>query len=160
MTWGWFQGGFRPTSFVNGTATCAAASVGLPGVVADYVAHHQPFQYFPSTRNPHHLPPTGTIGTSDQANHQYDLQDFFTALGTGHLPAVSFLKAKAVNDGHPGNSDPLDEQEFLVNTLTRSKPAQSGRTRPSSSPTMTPTAGMITRWILSSTNRNRLAMIS
>jgi len=119
MTWGWFQGGFRPTSFVNGTAICAAASVGLPGVVADYVAHHQPFQYFPSTRNPHHLPPTGTIGTSDQANHQYDLQDFFTALGTGQLPAVSFLKAKAVNDGHPGNSDPLDEQEFLVNTINK-----------------------------------------
>ena len=32
---------------------------------------------------------------------------------------MSFLKAKAVFDGHPGYSDPLDEQEFLVNTINR-----------------------------------------
>jgi phospholipase C len=27
---------------------------------------------------------------------------------------VSFLKAISIHDGHPGNSDPLDEQEFIV----------------------------------------------
>jgi phospholipase C len=32
------------------------------------------------------------------------------------LPAVSFLKAKAAQDGHPGYSGPLDEQQFLVET--------------------------------------------
>ena len=35
------------------------------------------------------------------------------------LPAVSFLKAKAIGDGHPGNSDPLDEQAFVVNTINQ-----------------------------------------
>src|SRR5262249_36141631 len=118
-TWGWFHGGFRATSFNNGIATCAATSVGLAGNITDYVAPHQPVQYFPDTANLHHLPPTTTamIGHSDQASHQYDLADFFTALKAGQLPAVSFLKAKAAFDGHPGNSDPLDEQEFIVSTV-------------------------------------------
>ena len=41
----------------------------------------RPFQYFASTANPHHLPPSSdaAIGHDDQANHQYDLADFWTA---------------------------------------------------------------------------------
>ncbi len=119
FTWGWFQGGFAPTSVSNGIATCAAASVGLAGSTADYVAHHEPFQYYPETANPHHLPPTSNaaIGTTDQANHQYDLSAFFMVLSAGQLPAVTYIKAKAVYDGHPGYSDPLDEQTFIVNTI-------------------------------------------
>src|SRR5262249_45124176 len=70
------------------------------------------------TANPHHLPPSSPdmIGKQDQANHQYDLSDFFTALSGGHLPAVSFVKAKKFQDGHAGfsYSNPVDEQSFLV----------------------------------------------
>jgi phospholipase C len=118
-TWGWFQGGFRATSVNGGIATCASASVGLAGSSTDYIPHHEPFQYYPETANLHHMPPSSpaAIGTTDQANHQYDLQDFFTAVAAGQLPAVSFLKAKAAFDGHPGYSDPLDEQQFLVDTI-------------------------------------------
>ena len=58
-----------------------------------------------------------TIGTTDAANHQYDTQDFTAALAAGNLPAVSFLKAPAAQDAHPGNSDPLDEQTFVVSTI-------------------------------------------
>src|SRR5262249_35366793 len=50
-------------------------------------------------------------------NHQYDLSDFWTSVGNGDLPAVSFLKAAAYQDGHAGYSDPLDEQHFLVDTI-------------------------------------------
>jgi phospholipase C len=57
------------------------------------------------------------IGKTDQANHQYDISQFFVALKSGNLPAVSFLKAPAFADGHPGYSDPLDEQTFVVNTI-------------------------------------------
>jgi phospholipase C len=57
------------------------------------------------------------IGQTDQANHQYDLIDFFAALNNGNLPAVSYLKAAAYQDGHAGYSDPLDEQTFVVNTI-------------------------------------------
>ena len=33
------------------------------------------------------------------------------------MPAVSFLKAPAYQNGHPGYSDPIDEQNFLVGTI-------------------------------------------
>ena len=33
------------------------------------------------------------------------------------MPAVTYLKAAAYQDGHAGYSDPLDEQTFLVNTI-------------------------------------------
>src|SRR5262249_38353978 len=35
------------------------------------------------------------------------------------MPAVSYLKAAAYQDGHAAYSDPLDEQSFLVDTLNR-----------------------------------------
>ena len=57
------------------------------------------------------------IGRTDQANHQYDLRDFWAAALAGNLPQVSFLKAAGYQDGHAEYSDPLDEQTFLVNTI-------------------------------------------
>ena len=33
------------------------------------------------------------------------------------MPAVSFLKPPTIQSGHSGESDPLDEQDFLVNTI-------------------------------------------
>src|SRR5262249_10081457 len=38
----------------------------------------------------------------------------FAALKAGNLPAGSFLKASAFEDGHAGYSDPLDGHHFLV----------------------------------------------
>jgi phospholipase C len=121
VSWGWFEGGFRPTSrSADGEAVCDATHQNVAGVpVSDYSAHHEPFQYYASTANPHHLPPANVaeIGHDGRANHQYDLTDFTAALKSGHLPAVSFLKAARYQDGHAGYSDPLDEQHFLVNTI-------------------------------------------
>ncbi len=121
LTWGWFQGGFKPSSTAAGTATCATShnNVSEASAGTDYIPHHAAFQYYPQTSNPHHLPPTAVskVGSSDQANHQYDLSDFFAALNAGNMPAVSYLKAAAYQDGHAGYSDPLDEQTFLVNTI-------------------------------------------
>jgi phospholipase C len=120
VTWGWFQGGFKPSSVVNGTAVCASSHKDIGGVtVTDYTPHHEPFQYYTSTANPHHLPPSSVamIGHTDQANHQYDLSDFWTAADAGNLPAVSYLKTAAYQDGHAGYSDPIDEQHFLVDTI-------------------------------------------
>jgi len=120
VTWGWFQGGFRPTSTTDGTAVCGSTHTNVGGApVGDYSAHHQPFQYYKSTANPHHLAPASVseIGHAGRANHQYDVTDFSAALKAGNLPAVSFLKAGKYQDGHAGYSDPLDEQHFLVNTV-------------------------------------------
>jgi phospholipase C len=180
VSWGWFQGGFRPTtSFAQATggsqptstftpdqfkgkfAAAPASDQGLcnsvhpvgpaiggtggttPGGTNygnkdDYIAHHEPFQYYASTANPHHLPPAslGAIGTDtqslagatpqfDKANHQYDMSDFDSLVGAiahgyvspDHLPAVSFLKAPGYEDGHAAYSDPLDEQQFIVREI-------------------------------------------
>jgi phospholipase C len=126
MTWGWFEGGFD-NGYVPGHGTapttaqiCAQSHTNVGGnSVVDYIPHHEPFQYYASTANPMHLPPTSVsmIGQQDQANHQYDLADFWAAANSGHLPQVSFLKAAAYQDGHAGYSDPLDEQAFLANTI-------------------------------------------
>jgi phospholipase C len=189
LSWGWFQGGFRPSAsyaqaladigqsgqptstfipdqfkaffanannrppFSSNQALCSTvhpvgAGVGgtggsTPGGTNygnkdDYIPHHEPFQYYASTANPHHLPPASlaAIGTDtqsfnngvpqfDTANHQYDMSDFnslLAAISRGYLspdrlPAVSFLKAPGYQDGHAGYSDPLDEQQFVANEI-------------------------------------------
>jgi phospholipase C len=123
VSWGWFQGGFAPTSTTDGLPVCGSSHNNVGGVsVQDYVPHHDPFQFYASTANPDHLPPSSLneIGYTDQANHQYDLSYFSDALdgkGGAQLPAVSYVKPPAYENGHPGNSDPLDEQTFLVNTI-------------------------------------------
>ncbi|HKF21207.1 MAG TPA: alkaline phosphatase family protein [Candidatus Angelobacter sp.] len=114
ISWGWFQGGFRD---------CSVAHTGSDGIAKkDYIPHHEPFQYYKSTSNPNHLPPTSTalIGhAGDQANHQYDITDFWAAVSANNFPEVSFLKAPGFQDGHAGYSDPLAEQTFLVETINR-----------------------------------------
>ncbi len=120
VTWGSFMGGFNLSIVnANGTTGCTRSSAGLAGTTADYIPHHSFFNYYTSTANYAHTRPNSIaeIGNAGPANHQYDLQDFFTAAAAGNLPAVSFLKAVAYQDGHAGYSDPLDEQTFLVNTI-------------------------------------------
>jgi phospholipase C len=180
VSWGWFQGGFRPTTsfaqasggtqptstftpdqfrgkfatppasdqgLCNAVHPIGAAIGGTGGTTAgptnygnkdDYIPHHEPFQYYASTANPHHLPPASlaAIGTDTQtitrgtpqfntANHQYDTSDFDSLVGAishgylspEHLPALSFLKAPGYQDGHAGYSDPLDEQKFVADEI-------------------------------------------
>jgi phospholipase C len=129
VSWGWFQGGFTPTTAAAGgaPASCLATHTNVAGVSStDYNPHHEPFQYYASTANPHHLPPAtvAEIGHDGQANHQYDMTSFDQVVGTDNLPAVSFLKAPNYQDGHAAYSDPLDEQHFIVkevNAIQRSK---------------------------------------
>jgi phospholipase C len=128
VTWGFFEGGFNlGVTNSNGTTGCArtTAAVNIPGkpLKADYIPHHQPFQYWPSTANLNHTRPTPgiAIGANDAngANHQYDVLDFNAALtaSTPTMPQVTFLKAPGYQDGHAGYSDPLDEQTFIVNEI-------------------------------------------
>ena len=91
----------------------AVGGTGQYGYKDDYIPHHEPFDYYASTANPHHLtiPTDGsgkdtlaglqTIGSDTQSyvsgapqwntpNHQYDSSDFdqlVTAIGGGSLPA-------------------------------------------------------------------------
>jgi phospholipase C len=193
LSWGWFQGGFRPTttfaaaaavvhpgqstaqfipdefsgSFAGKVVPAHATNQALCDAVSpigrsfgatltsapwgfkdDYIPHHEPFQYYASTANPHHLAiPTdaagndtlaglqeigtdtqsylGTTPQFDTPNHNYDSSDFdqlVAAINAGTLPgsalpAVTFLKAPGVGDGHAQYSDPLDEQAFVVREI-------------------------------------------
>jgi len=133
ITWGSFMGGFDLTVVnPNGTTGCLRqtnpTAPGTPAFTSvDYIPHHAWFQYFKSTSNPNHTRPSSVaaIGhsfipgtnTPEPANHNYDINDFFAALKAHNLPAVSFLKAAAFEDGHAGYSDPLDEQHFLVRVI-------------------------------------------
>jgi phospholipase C len=182
LSWGWFQGGFAPSTDYN-SALAAIGKTGQPtstfipdefkayfanaanrplnssnqglcntvhpvgpaiggdgayGYKNDYIPHHEPFDFYASTANPHHLPPASVaaIGTDTQsyvngqpqfntANHQYDMSDFNGLVGAishgylspDHLPAVSFLKAPGYEDGHAGYSDPYDEQQFVTSEI-------------------------------------------
>ncbi|MBV8998839.1 MAG: alkaline phosphatase family protein [Solirubrobacterales bacterium] len=156
LSWGWFQGGERPsTSYAAALAATGASGqptstfipnqfrtyfsnaanrpahssnqtlcstvhpvgvalggTGQWGYKDDYIPHHEPFDYYVSTANPHHLTIPAdasgsdtlaglrTIGTDTQSyvggvpqfdtpNHQYDISDFdqlVSAIRTGELP--------------------------------------------------------------------------
>jgi phospholipase C len=110
ISWGWFYADFPQSADNNPITACPST----------YNSHYAPFQYYKSTSNIHHLPPSSVaaIGTSgDQANHNYTVNDFWNAAKSGHLPAVSFIKAAKPQTGHPSDSTPLAEQQFLVTTI-------------------------------------------
>ena len=159
LSWGFFGGGFRPTTSFADASTATghggqststfipdefkqggfassvphssnqgicdavhAVGAGLSGPVSagtgqygwkdDYIPHHEPFQYYASTANPHHLTvPTEANGQDslaglrsigrdtqhyvngqprfDTPNHQYDTSDFdqlVASVGRGELP--------------------------------------------------------------------------
>ena len=123
VTWGFFQGGFDLTiTNPDGSTGCKRTHSSQTGAFppkVDYIPHHEPFQYYASTANPTHARPSSVskIGSTDAANHQYDIHDFFDALAAGNMPSVSYLKAPGYQDGHAGYSSPLDEQTFLANTI-------------------------------------------
>ena len=124
ISWGFFEGGFDLTiTNSNGTSGCSRTTKSaVTGVTEnDYIQHHQPFQYYTSTQNLAHARPTSIaeigVPNDSTAHNQYDIHDFFDAVKAGNFPAVAYLKAPGYQDGHAGYSDPLDEQNFIVNTI-------------------------------------------
>lgn len=130
ISWGGFMGGFNlSVTNPNGTTGCKRSTFSpiVGQNVTDYIQHHNWFQYYKSTANPTHARPSSTLAightletdgkTTDPANHEYGLQDFFAAVKAGDMPAVAYLKAPAFEDGHAGYSDPLDEQAFVAQVV-------------------------------------------
>ena len=116
VTWGWFQGGFAPTGTnASGYAVCGT-----------HAREHRRHPGRPTTRrttsrssttsptaNPKHLPPSSEAADRPHRPGQppvRPLRLLHRRSADGNLPAVSFLKAAEYQDGHPGYSDPLDEQ--------------------------------------------------
>ena len=153
VSWGWFQGGFAPTSTRLPAARSAAARTRNIGGASstDYSPHHNPFEYYASTANPDHLAPTSLseIGYTDQANHQYDLSLLHrraqrhrrrhAALGV--LPQGAGVRRTAT----PATPTRSTSRRSSSTRSTRSSSPSTGRRPRSSSPTTTRTAGTTTR---------------
>jgi phospholipase C len=113
-SWAWFQGGF---------GTCSPTSLGV------YSPHHDPFQYFTSTADLTHADAFDPNMSYPQANrHQRDLSVFDAALAGAPLPgqtvvptlpAISWVKAPEISDGHPGYSGPALEDAFVGDLVAR-----------------------------------------
>ena len=131
ITWGGFMGGFDLTATnANGTTGCKRSTVSpnTNRTVNDYVPHHAWFQYYASTQNKNHTRPSSVamVGKTEAndtpagdkaVNHQYDYNDFVAAVSAGNFASVSYIKAPAFQDAHPGNSNPLDEQAFVAKVI-------------------------------------------
>jgi phospholipase C len=132
IPWGSFVGGFDLTTInANGSTGCTRKTISpsTGSAQTDYVPHHIWFQYYQSTANANHIAPDSLAsvgltviagnkkGKLDPANHAYDLNLFEQAVGQGNFPAVSFIKQSSFQDGHPGNSNALDEQAGLVHLI-------------------------------------------
>ncbi len=78
-----------------------------------------PFEYFASTSNPHILPYSSleNVGQTDQANHIYDIDDFYNALAIGVLPSVCYIRLPSYQSGHPSESNAFDNQVGVVTLL-------------------------------------------
>ena len=132
ITWGSFMGGFDVSAKnANGTTNCQRSTVSpnTNRTVVDYTPHHAWFQYYLSTQNPQHTRPSSVpmighneptldaAGSATPVHHGYDYNDFVAAVTAGNYPSVSYIKAPAYQDGHPGNSNPLDEQAFVAKAI-------------------------------------------
>ena len=158
LSWGWFQGGFAPTTAYTGPVSTAsittrstirttcpapplttsappwAGPVRQPPVRnrQRYSAHYDGLQFYASTANPHHLrrprstssEPTRRPGRVRYRQPQLTSRSSTTSSRAtkrvalaSHFPAVSYLKAPVYETGHPATSDPIDEQNWLVNEV-------------------------------------------
>ena len=68
ITWGWFAGGFRlPNKSTDVKINCnnRLNNTSASGIqTKDYYPDIEPFQYYNSTANPHHIPPSSVIDWS------------------------------------------------------------------------------------------------
>src|SRR5580692_3591666 len=89
VSWGFFEGGFNlAVTRPNGSTGCSRSTTSLVTNTkkADYIPHHEPFQYYTSTANATHARPNSvaSVGYTDPANHQYDVHDFYDAVNAGN----------------------------------------------------------------------------
>ena len=147
--WGWFQGGFKPTSVdADGKATCDSSHRNVAdATIRDYVQHHEPFQYYASTANLHHLPPTlDGHDRLDRPGQPPVRPDRLRRRAGRRQPAVGLLPEGRPRSRTATRPTPTRSTSSTSSPArsTRSSSRPSGRAPRSSSPTTTPTAGTTT----------------
>jgi phospholipase C len=107
ISWAYYGGGYNAAvRFANGSTDPIDEMIGTGG---DYYCDIcNPFQYA-----------TSIMGNAAQRQaHIKDATDFFDALESGNLPAVSYVKPDSFDDGHPATSK-LDLLEAMIDRIHR-----------------------------------------
>jgi phospholipase C len=95
LTWAWYSGGWND------------AMAGKPDPLFQY--HHQPFIFFKNYAD----------GTDAKRVHLKDEKDFLSAVDSGTLPAVSFVKPLGPDNEHPGYAALLRGQQHVADLVGR-----------------------------------------
>jgi phospholipase C len=95
VSWAWYSGGWNN------------ALAGHPDPLFQF--HHQPFAYFANFAD----------GTAAKAQHLKDETDFFSALSSDTLPAVSFIKPLGPDNEHPGYTSLLRGQQHVADIVSK-----------------------------------------
>ncbi len=119
VTWGWYAGAWNE-ALRDGMQPAGEHPViynTAPGA-PNFVAHHQPFNYFA------HFAP----GTPERAQHLKDYADLAAAIERGTLPQVVFYKPQGTLNEHPGYADVLAGDVHIAELVARIKasPAWAG----------------------------------
>jgi phospholipase C len=97
ISWAWYSGGWND------------ALAGKPDPLFQF--HHQPFAYFANYAD----------GTPAKTKHLKDITDFFKALKTERLPAVSFIKPLGPDNEHPGYANLIRGQQYVADLVSAVK---------------------------------------
>lgn len=97
VSWAWYAGGWNN------------AVAGNPDPLFQF--HHQPFVYYKSYAD----------GTPGRAAHLKDETDFFAAVSSNSLPAVSFIKPLGPDNEHPGYASLQQGQQHVADIVNAIK---------------------------------------
>ena len=123
VSWGWFQGGFAPTTAatdqqlrgVRREAHQHRRRAGRPTTARTTTRSSTTSRRRTRTTSPRPIwPRSATTAGQPRVRPELVRQG---GQANNSLPAVSFVKAAEYQDGHAGYSDPIDEQHFLVNEI-------------------------------------------
>jgi phospholipase C len=93
VSWAWFSGGWN------------AALAGNPDRTFQF--HHQPFVYFAAYAD----------SSTAKREHLLDEADFLRRAADGTLPAVSFLKPLGLVNEHPGYSEIVNSERYVISLI-------------------------------------------
>jgi phospholipase C len=113
VSWAWYSGAWN-AALADGMQPPEARRNVIYNTAkgaANFVAHHQPFNYF---RN--YAP-----GTTARAEHLKDYSELADGIARGQLPQVVFYKPQGSLNEHPGYADVLSGDEHIADVVARIK---------------------------------------
>ena len=113
ISWAWYAGAWYEALKDGGQPPDAKRSViyNVEKGAANFVAHHQPFNYFARF----------APGTADRERHLKDYADLALGIDKGELPQVAFYKPQGSLNEHPGYTDVLSGDLHIAEVIAQIK---------------------------------------